>query len=353
MAHQYTNVEFSEMVRILAQCNDNVLLAQRRYVLNFPNRRRPSRATILAATQRLRDFGQFRAPAAAGGAGAARLPVHLEENILNYVYRHPDTSTRLIANRFGISQRAAWLILNRDNQRPYHLQKVQELGQADYGPRLEFCQWLLVGMRNIIFTDECTFTRIGLYNTRNEHVWSRENPHAVRVHNHQRRFKLNVWAAMVNSNIIGPYFLPELNGARYLAFLEENLGDILDQVPLEYLHGLWFQHDGAPPHFSIAVRNHLNLVFENRWIGRGGPVQWPARSPDLTPLDFYLWGHVKALVYKEASENIEILKQRIETAFDTVKEEAANFAIRQNLRRRAELCIRVNGGHFENILRYN
>ncbi|KAJ4440129.1 hypothetical protein ANN_08267 [Periplaneta americana] len=50
--------------------------------------------------------------------------------------------------------------------------------------------------------------------------------------------------------------------------------------------------DGAPPHFGRHVRNHLNATFPDRWIGRGGPVTWPPRSPDLTALDSFLWGDV-------------------------------------------------------------
>jgi len=44
--------------------------------------------------------------------------------------------------------------------------------------------------------------------------------------------------------------------------------------------GLWYMHDGAPTHFVHNVREHLNTVFGQRWIGRGGPVAWPSRSPD-------------------------------------------------------------------------
>ena len=46
--------------------------------------------------------------------------------------------------------------------------------------------------------------------------------------------------------------------------------------------------DGAPAHFARAPREVLDRWFPGRWIGRGGAVRWPARSPDLTPLDFYL-----------------------------------------------------------------
>jgi hypothetical protein len=45
-----------------------------------------------------------------------------------------------------------------------------------------------------------------------------------------------------------------------------------------------------PPHFSRNVQGILNRMYPNRWIGRGGPRHWPARSSDLNPLDFFLMG---------------------------------------------------------------
>ncbi|GBN61317.1 hypothetical protein AVEN_267106-1 [Araneus ventricosus] len=53
---------------------------------------------------------------------------------------------------------------------------------------------------------------------------------------------------------------------------------------------MWFQHDGAPAHYSIVARLHLNATYGQLWIGWGGPVLWPARSPDLTCLGYFLWG---------------------------------------------------------------
>jgi hypothetical protein len=60
---------------------------------------------------------------------------------------------------------------------------------------------------------------------------------------------------------------------------------------------MWFMHDGAPIHFLCSVRQHLNQTFGEQWIGYGGPVNWPAQFSDLNPLDFWLWGHLKFLVY--------------------------------------------------------
>lgn len=53
---------------------------------------------------------------------------------------------------------------------------------------------------------------------------------------------------------------------------------------------VWWQQDGAPAHYAQTVRDYLNETFGDRWIGRGGPVHWPARSPDLNSLVFFLWG---------------------------------------------------------------
>jgi hypothetical protein len=33
----------------------------------------------------------------------------------------------------------------------------------------------------------------------------------------------------------------------------------------------------------------LDVKFPGRWIGRGGPIAWPPRSPDLTPLDIFFF----------------------------------------------------------------
>jgi hypothetical protein len=52
---------------------------------------------------------------------------------------------------------------------------------------------------------------------------------------------------------------------------------------------MYSQHDGAPSRYTRLVMQHLNDTFSNRCIGRGSTIGWPPRSPDLTPLHFYLW----------------------------------------------------------------
>ncbi|PNF34292.1 hypothetical protein B7P43_G16385 [Cryptotermes secundus] len=70
----------------------------------------------------------------------------------------------------------------------------------------------------------------------------------------------------------------------YLKLLRESV--IPELQRRENFDELWWQQDGAPPHFANIVRAFLHQVFPQRWIGGRGPVEWPARSPDITPPDF-------------------------------------------------------------------
>ncbi|GFW19618.1 uncharacterized protein TNCV_1605091 [Trichonephila clavipes] len=54
---------------------------------------------------------------------------------------------------------------------------------------------------------------------------------------------------------------------------------------------LWFQQDGATCHTARATIDLLKDTFGDHLISRFGPVNWPPRSCDLTPLDCFLWGY--------------------------------------------------------------
>ncbi|GFY27555.1 putative LOC100569746 [Trichonephila clavipes] len=56
---------------------------------------------------------------------------------------------------------------------------------------------------------------------------------------------------------------------------------------------LWLQQDGATCHTARATIDLLKDTFGDRLNSRFGPVNWPPRSFDLTPLDYFLWGYVK------------------------------------------------------------
>ncbi|GFY26042.1 putative transposable element [Trichonephila clavipes] len=91
--------------------------------------------------------------------------------------------------------------------------------------------------------------------------------------------------------MITNFFIPELNN--------------------HYVQELWFQQDGATCHTARATIDLLKDKFGDQLISRFGPVNWPPRSCDLTPLDYFLWGYVKSLVYADKPQTFDHLEDNI------------------------------------------
>ena len=114
---------------------------------------------------------------------------------------------------------------------------------------------------------------------------------------------------------------------------------------------MYFQHDGAPPNYSRLVREYLNASFPNRCLGRGGPVAWLPRSPDVTPLDYYICGHMKTSVYETKVDSRAVLCDRIFVVAEQTRNHPDTIASAiQSLLVRAENCLANGGGHFEQLL---
>ncbi|KZC06745.1 hypothetical protein WN55_07296 [Dufourea novaeangliae] len=99
---------------------------------------------------------------------------------------------------------------------------------------------------------------------------------------------------------------------------------------------MWLQHDGCPAHYARSLRDALNEFYLNT-----------PRSPDLTPLDFFLWGALKNAVCQEVPTTPENMEERIIAACARISLET----IRRDVAiRRLQLCIDANGHHFEHLL---
>jgi len=203
-----------------------------------------------------------------------------------------------------------------------------------------------------MFTDEAQFNRDGVNNTHSSHVWADENPHATVESNFQQRFSVNVWCAVLDDQLIGPFILDgRLTGEAYLRFLQEELPQLLEDVPLDKRSRMFFQNDGAAPHSSRGVTNFLNYRLPGRWIGRCSPHHWPARSPDLSPLDYCVWEWMKELVYSVKVETRDALLARISDATDHIRNsELKLLRATCAVQNRAAACVAAGSGIFENQL---
>ena len=143
------------------------------------------------------------------------------------------------------------------------------------------------GSLRSLIGDEAAFKLNGEVNTWNvrryaEHGFTYDVPNS--------RENVTVWVGLVDNNVIGPYFHDaNVNGKNYLDMINNQV------VPeLHRLYGrtrvgdvprIWWVQDGAPAH----RRDRLDVLFLTMLFGLGHAREWPRRSPDLTPLGFFLW----------------------------------------------------------------
>ena len=87
-------------------------------------------------------------------------------------------------------------------------------------------------IRHILFHDKAHFTLDGVNNTRNIHLWDRDNPHGIVESNYQHRFSVNVWCGVIGDQLMGPYVFPQrLTDDIYANILQDELSKPLENVP--------------------------------------------------------------------------------------------------------------------------
>lgn len=236
---------------------------------------------------------------------------------------------------------------------------VHNLTEENMRQRLLYCEEVIGHIRenadflnNIIFTDEATFTTSGMFNRKNKHYWATENPHKIQAVKIQGRKSIHVWCGMLRDKIIGPIiFDGNLNGERYLNLIQNDVENYLEDIPLGHYNNLIWQQDGAPPHNPMPITEYLQNRY-NFWIGRFGTLRWPANSPDLSPLDIFLWGYLKNRIYYNRPQNIEVLRQRVEHEIFLLNADHPDFiskSINIKLRKNMFNCVNNHGGYVENM----
>ncbi|GFT36008.1 putative LOC100569746 [Trichonephila clavipes] len=100
----------------------------------------------------------------------------------------------------------------------------------------------------------------------------------------------------------------DVHGDRYRAMITNFF---IPELNNHDVQELWFQQDGATCHIARATIDLLKDTFGDPLISRFGPVNWPPRSCDLTPLDYFLWDYVKSLVYADKPQTLDYLEDNI------------------------------------------
>ena len=151
---------------------------------------------------------------------------------------------------------------------------------------------------------------------------------------------------ITKSKVYGPYMFaePTVTGITYLDLLQQFLEPQLIQDGI--LDSVVYQQDGASPHFALSVRNYLNDTFPGRWIGRASLRLLAPRLPDLTPMNFFAWGFIKANVYQVKINGLEQLKTHIFAAAEQITPDMLARVFRPT-EERWDMCFDLWGHYVE------
>ena len=318
----------------------------------------PWQENIRNCPRHLCEHGSFKPPPGTSGRPRSTTP-DTEDAILDAVAQNPRISTRQVDMQMNVPRVTVWWLLREQQLYPYHLQQIQALAPKDSSGRLTICQWFIqqhdmrpnfpalvlwTGWGNVQAWWHSKFAESAWVGICQSACNSWTIPSTKILHQDLGR---NSWWLLVRTPCTSQ--LPDRQ--RYRWFLCNKLPLLLEDIPLAVQQEMYFMHDGAPANFSRIVLAHLNCHYLEHWVGRSGPIAWPPCSPDLNPLDFFVWGHLKSLVYSTAVEDEATLHARIVQGCQRIGATPSIFEhVRTSMWRRAEACSMAEGGHFEQFL---
>ena len=295
------------------------------------------------------------------GNSGRRFTARTEENIdkVRTQLNTSDLSLRKLSAATDVSTSSIQRILKTDLQfKSYKIQVSQELKEGDAKKRLEFCLKMVQLMEaeeldpaDIIFSDESHVYLSSSPNKQNSRLWRPKKPE-IRNHVPLHSMKVTVWGGLTGSKVFGPYFYEEEDTGKATTVTKERyitmLSEIFPEDSDENVCSLVFMQDGAPAHTSRVAMDWLKRRFGDRLISNKADFIWPARSPDLNPMDFYFWGHMKQKIHEGSPKTLMDVKILIEDFFrqisgnrDLLKRVTAQFCSR------LKCCIQADGGLFE------
>ena len=206
----------------------------------------------------------------------------------------------------------------------------------------------LIDINTIIFSDESHIYLHGFINKQNYRMWSTQKPiEAFEKPLHSQ--KVTIWCGLSSHRVYGPFFFEDetgnartVNSESYIEMLNAIMADNIDP-------DIWFQQDGATAHTSIPAIDWLKNRFGDKIISHRTDFPWPARSPDLSPLDYFLWGYLKEKIFSMNHSTIQEMKQNIREILSSIDQDIL-AAVMRNFEKRINLCIDQSGGHFEHLL---
>lgn len=289
-----------------------------------------------------------------------------------------------------VSKSYAWKVARTRGLFSYKITTHQELPAGIPERRYNFArdmhrlliEFKSVELRHIIFSDESIVHVGGHIHKQNDRKWKKKGGH----YDDLEQDKINKpkgWHIFVAINqelgIIGPYFIDDIEVTRpnipegvidktptnivdrykYQALIKNHVVPAIREkardkgIPFDKF---WFQQDGASAHTTESSIEILSGFFGSHVITSRGRKQshreWPPRSPDMTPLDYWFWARLKrTLRMINRCENLARTRQAIETVCADLIPDAELVRAIEDFRTRLGCLIEHDGGRFQKYLK--
>jgi transposase len=288
-----------------------------------------------------------------GRPKSARTPSNIRK-IEKMITTKPNTPCSKLAVKVGISVSSATRILKEDLcLKPYKRRKAEALDAVHKQKRVKCCKALLKRFKdgavdNVLFSDEKWFVLEEKSNRQNDLVWAPSFEAAAEavgpVEYTQYPSKIMVWAGIsVRGRTRLVFFEPKktVNQQEYQKHVLE--GELVRAGQEMFGDEDWtFMQDGCSIHTAKATQAWCATNLPNFLESS----EWPPRSPDLNPCDFFLWGTLEAIVNTQPLNSFSQLKAKLRHAWKNLDQEAIARACRVSIDR-MKLCIKHDGSRFE------
>ena len=225
--------------------------------------------------------------------------------------------------------------------------------------RVEMASWLLKHTRiinNVWWPGDAHFWLNEYVSSRNAVHWCFERLNEVSqklLHSQ----KVTVWLATYRGKgAIGQFLKKMVIPLQLIAnatskwLWKSSLLNFYDDRMYLSMQRVWFQQDGATPHTLEMALNWLNDHFGTPVISLNTRHVWAPNSPNLNPLDFFVWDCIKDRAYEDSPRTLDDLIAAILCVSSNMTLEDCNAAILNIRYVRLPQVINHNGAHFEYLL---
>lgn len=280
-----------------------------------------------------------------------RQPSLHQPAIESHFVQNPGSSIRKAATLLNVSSTTVHNILRKNlKYKPYKTQTRQLLSVNAKIKRFQFANNFDISILNQIWFSDESYFYLHPKASKNIVIWSKNKPLDNFVEKPAHSSKMLVWMAISHHGVFWREIEGHMNTDTYINLLKNEFFPYLKTRNL--IDTCYFMQDGAPCHTSKISLQFINEHFKNRVISTGYPqkynmgIEWPPYSPDLTPLDFCIWGTVKARIAKHKPLTLIELNNALRIEVSLFTQEFITNAI-GSLIPRLQSLRNANGGHIE------